>query len=172
MVAALFGEAGIERHPELAEMVDFRQDAMERSGEGDETTPEIDETVGEAPDIGLPDPADERDQQSQLGEVLDYLVEHTRVHLSPVVARSLRIYKERGTFAMAAELLVTRPPQDTGGTRAASRGSFSQGGSDLRRVRAVGRDPQRYPIEADRRPVRDSVGTWWWEHRGLHGGSG
>ncbi len=66
MVAALFGEASIKRHPELAEMVDFRQDAMERSGEGDETTPEIDETVGEAPDIGLPDPAVERDQQSQL----------------------------------------------------------------------------------------------------------
>ena len=45
--------------------------------------------------------------------VLDYLIEYTKVHLSPVIARALRAYNERGQVAAAAEFKVTKAPRKT-----------------------------------------------------------
>ena len=45
--------------------------------------------------------------------VVDYIVEYTKAHLSPVVARALRVYRERGLAAMTEELKITKAPKKT-----------------------------------------------------------
>ncbi len=45
--------------------------------------------------------------------VLDYVIEYAQVHVSPVIARALRVYRERGQVAAAAEFKVTKAPRKT-----------------------------------------------------------
>ena len=45
--------------------------------------------------------------------VVDYLIEYTATHLSKVVARGLRVYRERGLAAMTSEWRVTKAPRKT-----------------------------------------------------------
>ena len=55
--------------------------------------------------------------------VLDYLIEYTRAHLSPVIARGLRMYRERGLSALAEELKITKAPRKTLAASSSSRWS-------------------------------------------------
>lgn len=46
-------------------------------------------------------------------ELVDYVVAYTREHLSPVVARGIRVYRAQGTSAMSQEFKVTKAPKKT-----------------------------------------------------------
>lgn len=112
-VADVFGVAKIERRPELSEVADIRPSALDSNVDEEDSSPEIDGTIGDAPgsdmilaDELLPDETVNR-------TILDYLVEYTGVHLSPVIARGLRVYQERGLTAVAAEFLITKAPRKT-----------------------------------------------------------
>jgi hypothetical protein len=48
---------------------------------------------------------------SDVAVVLDYVVEYTKVHFSPVIARGLRAYRERGMAAFSEELRITKAPR-------------------------------------------------------------
>jgi len=125
VVEALFGTQVIERHMELAQLSDLRSIDLERDGDGDESAPELDATVGES--IGAvklaqaeAEAQDEAEAASEaqveadpLAGVLDYLVEYAKEHVSPVVARALRVYRDRGEVATVEELKITKAPRKT-----------------------------------------------------------
>jgi hypothetical protein len=50
--------------------------------------------------------------------LITYVIAHARKHVSPVIARGLRVYVNSGTAAMAQELKVTRAPRKTLGALA------------------------------------------------------
>jgi hypothetical protein len=114
----LFGEERLERHPELRAMGDSRFRDLQSDVEEDDAAPEIDNTIGDAPAnaILLAEQAEfaEEDEAAQLEQhIVDYIVEYTKVHVSPVIARALRVYRERGQVAAAAELKITKAPKKT-----------------------------------------------------------
>jgi hypothetical protein len=112
-VADVFGVAKVERRPELAEVADTRpMDLLSDVEEGDDA-PELDGAIGDAPgtEVIL---SDEQTPEEDIDRaILDYIVEHTKVHLSPVIARALRVYKDRGLVALTAELTITKAPRKT-----------------------------------------------------------
>ena len=56
---------------------------------------------------------EEPEEIDEITPIADYVVEHVRVHRSPVVARALRVYKDRGLAAMANEFRITKAPRKT-----------------------------------------------------------
>lgn len=107
-----FGEPEIEKRPELAQVADIRLSGLDADVEESEDVVEVDTTIGDAPGtgIGLPE-ADEAELQRKA--VADYLIEYTSMHLSKVIARGLRVYRERGLAAMSSEWKVTKAPRKT-----------------------------------------------------------
>jgi len=120
-VLALFGEPELERRPEFADMGDRRLGVIEADVDEVDSSPEIDNTLGVAAgiDAAIADGPDEAEGvAAEIPEdlspaVVDYIVEYTKVHLSPVIARAVRVYKERGLAAMALEFRVTKAPRKT-----------------------------------------------------------
>lgn len=112
-ITAVFGEPEIERRPELAEAFDLRRQGLEEDGEESEASPEIDATIGDAPGTQqlMEEAAANRDEDAHA--LLDYFVEHTRVHLSAVIGRGLRVYHDRGMTALSEELKITKAPRKT-----------------------------------------------------------
>lgn len=111
-LVAVLGEEEVERHEELIEVLDPRRGDLEDDGDEEDVTQEIDETVGDAPGTAVLLAASaQADDENKA--VLDYLVEYTQVHLSPVVARGLRMYRERGLSALSEELKITKAPRKT-----------------------------------------------------------
>ncbi|MCG2806691.1 MAG: hypothetical protein L6413_00270, partial [Coriobacteriia bacterium] len=111
-----FGAPDIERRPEFADIADMRLSSLEADVDPEDDLQEVDSTVAEA--LGAHDepPALEADTDAQAPNpagVADYLIEYTREHLSPVIARALRVYRSRGLAAAAAELKVTKAPRKT-----------------------------------------------------------
>jgi len=112
-VADVFGVAKGERRPELAEVADTRSLTLDSDVDEADSAPELDGTIGHAPgtEVLL---ADEIPPEEVVDRaILDYLVEYTKVHLSPVIARGLRVYRERGLAALAAEMTITKAPRKT-----------------------------------------------------------
>jgi hypothetical protein len=112
-IEAIFGTPELERRPELEEVADTRLVRMEKDVDEDNESPELDSTVGNAPGVGVVEVEAEETAEETNQQALDYLVEYTKVHLSPVIARALRVYKERGLAALAAEFKVTKAPRKT-----------------------------------------------------------
>lgn len=112
-IESLVGSAQVERRPELAEVADLRRLSLEEDGEESEVSAEVDASVGDAP--GTPMLLAEAAERMDSGDsaVFDYLIEYTRAHLSPVVARGMRVYRDRGMAALAEELKVTKAPRKT-----------------------------------------------------------
>lgn len=112
---ALFGPFAIEKRPELAQVTDLRLTNLEPDVDEDDAAPEIDAGVGDAPgtDVVLAEEADAHESEDSDQELVDYIVEYTQVHLSPVIARGFRVVKERGLAAMATEFKVTKAPRKT-----------------------------------------------------------
>jgi hypothetical protein len=103
----------LERQSRLeAEPAESEDSAEEASG--DETDEAL-AAVFMAPAIQEGElPAEESDPEGLARELLaDYVIAHTRAHLSPVVARGLLVYKARGTTPMTQELKVTKAPRKT-----------------------------------------------------------
>lgn len=112
-LAVVFGDPEVERRPELAEHGDIRRLAFDSDGVEADSDPEVDESVPDAPgtDVLLEETADAMDDDATA--VLDYLVEYTREHVSSVIARGLRVYRERGIAALSDELRITKAPRKT-----------------------------------------------------------
>ncbi len=116
-VVAAFGTPEDERKAEFAEVQDLRQ--MRFDGDDAELGPadvdEIDLTVGDAPGTGIA--VTEEMQQERIEApyalVVDYIIDYTREHLSPVIGRALRVYSDRGLIATAAEFNITKAPRKT-----------------------------------------------------------
>lgn len=111
-LVAVLGEEEVERHQELIEVLDPRRGDLEDDGDEEDTTQEIDETIGDAPGTAVLLAASAQSDDENKA-VLDYLVEYARVHLSPVVARGLRMYRERGLSALSEEFKITKAPRKT-----------------------------------------------------------
>lgn len=111
----LFGPFVVERRPELAEVADLRLTNLELDVDESQTPAELDSTVGDAPgtDVVLAEEADATEIDDTDQALVDYIVEYTKVHLSPVIARALRVCRERGLAAMATEFKVTKAPRKT-----------------------------------------------------------
>jgi len=111
-IERVFGVAELERHEELIGIVDIRRGDLEDDGDEAEDTAEVDETIGDAPGTSalLAEAAQNPDDSSA---VRDYLIEYTGAHLSPVIARGLRMYRERGLSALSEELKITKAPRKT-----------------------------------------------------------
>lgn len=112
-IAQCFGEPEMERQLDLAYIADRRLGDLKSDVEEDDSTQEVDSTVGEA--LGVVPLTVEDDEKSE-GEdelVADYLIEYAKQHLSPVIARALRTYQARGLVAMSTEFRVTKAPRKT-----------------------------------------------------------
>jgi hypothetical protein len=107
-----FGTEEIERRPELAEIPDIRLTNLDVDAEESDTAVEIDANVPTAPGEGVALPAT-LDQDDDITLVVEYLLEYTSRHLSPVIARGLRVYRERGLAAVTTEFRVTKAPRKT-----------------------------------------------------------
>jgi len=108
----LFGEPEIERQPELAEMVDIRLARLDHDIDESEASPEVDESVGDAPGTAAALPVADEAEQKRIA-IADYVIEHTSTHLSKVIARGLRAYRDRGLGALSTEWKVTKAPRKT-----------------------------------------------------------
>ncbi len=107
-----FGEEELERVPDLAEVADLRLVELDVDQEETDTGAELDSDVPDAPGTGMLMPAGREDAEDRQ-PIIDYLLEYIATHLSPVVARSLRVYRERGLAAAAMELRITKAPRKT-----------------------------------------------------------
>lgn len=112
-VEAVLGSPEIERRPEIAEEFDPRLLGLASDDEEAETAEEVDASLGDAPgtELLLEEAAEDSEDDSRA--MLDYLVEYARVHVSPVIGRALRVYRERGMAAFSDELRVTKAPRKT-----------------------------------------------------------
>jgi len=108
----LFGEPEVERHDELIGATDMRHGSFDDDGEETDDSVEIDDTVGDAPGTAalLDAAAQSADDDSA---IIDYLIDYVRAHLSPVLARAIRMYKARGLSALAEEIKITKAPRKT-----------------------------------------------------------
>ena len=112
---AMFGEEELERHPELRDVADPRADDLPSDVDEDDTDPELDSTVGDAPANAFLMAAADEDTEVEDADraVVDYIVEYAKAHYSPVIARGLRVYRERGQMGLVNELKVTKAPKKT-----------------------------------------------------------
>lgn len=110
---SLFGPDAVERRSDYVGAPDTRRQELPDDPDEQEATPEIDETIGEAPGMRLLLAETVQTMDPELRSVLDYIVEYTRAHLSPVLARGLRSYRERGAAQLAEELRITKAPRKT-----------------------------------------------------------
>lgn len=109
----VFGQEVLERHPELAAVADLRHVDLPDDTEAGDGAAELDDSIGEPP--GTPmllAAAQESSTTAALG-AFEYLAEYASAHLSPVVARALRVRRDRGLAAFAEELKVTKAPRKT-----------------------------------------------------------
>lgn len=128
-VASIFGEMVDERRPEMSGTPDTRLNRLPADVDETVPVPEVDDTVGSAPveptifdaevlerlssDKQLEGGTEQAEQAPSDSPVYDYFIEYTRVHLSPVIARALDVYRLRGLDAMAYEFRVTKAPRKT-----------------------------------------------------------
>ncbi len=66
--------------------------------------------LGEVDPAALPEEGTGATVDELLG---DYVIAHTKAHLSPVVARGIEAYRAQGTVSMAEEMKVTKAPTKT-----------------------------------------------------------
>jgi hypothetical protein len=79
----------------------------------DDNEPELDGAIGDAPGTEVILSEETSPEEDADRAILDYIVEYTKVHLSPVIARALRVYRDRGLVALTAELTITKAPRKT-----------------------------------------------------------
>lgn len=112
-VIRVFGSGGIEMHPELAQVADFRQSSLNDEDTEADASSELDASIGDAPGTGVAESEAVENRKQVDCALFEYFIEYTAVHLSAVVARALRLYRSRGESAFASELRVTKAPRKT-----------------------------------------------------------
>lgn len=118
---AWFGEPNEgERRPEYSEILDMREHEVVSDVETDETL--IDEIDGLQTTLGVDEPMTQADIEAnadaerfeiECAIMSDYVASYARENLSPVVARGIIAYRDRGLDAAAAEFKITRAPRKT-----------------------------------------------------------
>lgn len=112
-VRSVFGDGPLELHPQMSQVADLRHAELDADGIEEDAAPELDASVGTTPGAAAAAAAADELQAEKDRAVFEYLTEYTSVHLSPVVARALRVYRDRGLVAFAGELRVTKAPRKT-----------------------------------------------------------
>lgn len=112
-VRAVFGEGPLELQPQMSQVADLRHAELDADNVEEDAAPELDSSVGAPPGAAAAAAAADEQQAEKDRSVFEYLTEYTSVHLSPVVARALRVYRDRGLVAFANELRVTKAPRKT-----------------------------------------------------------
>lgn len=112
-VADVFGSGGLELHPELAQVADLRQSSLNDEDTEADVAQEVDATVGDAPGSAIVEAQAVQNREEADLALFEYFIEYTSAHLSPVIARALRLYRSRGEAAFASELRVTKAPRKT-----------------------------------------------------------
>lgn len=111
-----FGEFIVFRKIEAQPPADIRLASLEEEPEEIEESPEDDEMTAQIPDYDGIDPSvimAGEEVESGPDAVVEYLIAHTKAHLSPVIARGLRQYYERGFGPLSEELKITKAPLKT-----------------------------------------------------------
>lgn len=111
-----FGDLELERQSQLAQVADVRLTVLEPDVEDAEEPEEVDQDLATAlgtEGLTIEQPGTEEEDVDGRTMVVDYIIEYARMHLSPVVARALRVYRERGLAAMSIEFRVTNAPKKT-----------------------------------------------------------
>ena len=115
-ITEVFGQADIvERRPELSAVRDSRSADLVSDVEEEDVSAEIDATIGDAPgtEVVMFEEAEAREEEDPNQGIADYVIEYAKVHLSPVVSRALRVYRERGLQALTVEFTITKAPRKT-----------------------------------------------------------
>jgi len=113
-VRSVFGAGALELHPELAEVADLRHaDLAEDVSDESDSSDEIDASLGDAPATAILAAQAQQRADETSARLFDYFAAYTAEHVSPVIARALRVYRDRGLVAFAAELRVTKAPRKT-----------------------------------------------------------
>ncbi len=119
-LSARFGECVMERERIIKPPPDIREVSLEAEPEEGEESPEEDAMTARTPDLAdaviAPKPPSEIEEDAEHEEmdgVAAYVIEYTKAHFSPVVARGLRAYVERGVGQLAQELKITQAPRKT-----------------------------------------------------------
>ena len=108
------GDDEVERRPELTEVADMRLIGLETDVDAEEgASVEWDASVGDAPGTAAIVGERSDEPESDLDAITDYIIDYTRAHYSPVIARALRQHKDRGLVATINELQVTKAPTKT-----------------------------------------------------------
>jgi len=107
-LADVFGECVTERDLKAMEIADVRTVVQSQDIED-----EVDDTPEDEGEQGLPPMVDSAEATGREAALIDYIVEYTRVHLSRVIGRAIRVYGIRGTAALASEFTITRAPRKT-----------------------------------------------------------
>lgn len=119
-----FGEPGVfERTDEFADFIDMRariiETDVESEQDGDDEVDDLPPLMGTGRELSPEDIAaqtvesevSEREIQAAL--MSDYIISFVREHLSPVLARGLIAYRDRGLDSVIGEFKVTRAPRKT-----------------------------------------------------------
>lgn len=120
-LTARFGTCELERVVILKQPTDTREASLVEEPDEDDDTPEDDAITEQMPSLSeavlAPTGGEERDEDTvnvALSDpVVEYIIAYTKAHLSPVIARGLRGYLERGLAQMMTELKVTKAPRKT-----------------------------------------------------------
>jgi hypothetical protein len=123
--AQLFGPCVLSREDagrmsELLQVESFRQNQEEPNPEEGLDAVETSEDLPAEHDGVREDGASEElldsaavDEAIETDPVFEYVIAHTKAHLSPVIARALVAYKMHGTGIMGQELKITKAPRKT-----------------------------------------------------------
>jgi len=128
-VSDLFGEWKLERITIDRQPADIREAALEPEPQEDEDSGEDDSFTSQMPSVSNPTvqmvPSEDGSgtlpvltqaevvSRAESNSVIALLVAHTRAHLSPVVARGLKAYVDRGAGQMMQEFKITKAPRKT-----------------------------------------------------------
>lgn len=119
-LAARFGTCELNRLVILRQPTDTREASLVEEPEESDDTLEDDAQTEVIPPLseavlapGSAAPAAEGDEEAESDPVVEYIIAYTRAHLSPVIARGLRGYVERGLAQLMTEFKISKAPRKT-----------------------------------------------------------
>lgn len=119
-----FGKPGVfERNDEFGDFIDMRarflETDIETEQDGEDEVGDLPALAGTGIELSSEDVAEQRalseasDAEIEGALISDYIVSYVREHLSPVLARGIIGYRDRGLDAVIGEFKVTRAPRKT-----------------------------------------------------------
>lgn len=110
----VFGPCEIERRLIDDPVADIREVSLEEEPEESEDSAEEDTMTAQIPAASVPEATGDIERVFKpYDPVAGYIKAHAREHLSPVLARGIGAYRERGFGQLAQELKITKAPRRT-----------------------------------------------------------